>query len=83
MFDGSTYDDARDGERLGRQLAAVYQTMKDGEWVTLADLADIARGSVASVSARVRDLRKEKFGAHIVERRYVAEGVWEYRLVTE
>jgi putative component of toxin-antitoxin plasmid stabilization module len=33
-----------------------------------------------TVSARVRDLRKAKYGAHIVDRRYVGHGVWEYRL---
>jgi len=35
----------------------------------------------ASVSARLRDLRKEKFGGHVVERRAVKRGLFEYRVI--
>jgi hypothetical protein len=32
-----------------------------------------------TVSARVRDLRKEEYGSHDIRRRYAGGGVWEYK----
>lgn len=81
-FDGGTYDRDRDGDRLGRQLAAVKRLMSDGRWRTLPEIAEYAGGSVAAVSARLRDLRKIRVGCYEVERRYVSNGVWEYRVKT-
>lgn len=79
-FDGETYVAERDGERLGAQLVAVRDALLDHRWHTLADLALAARASEASVSARIRDLRKRRFGAYVVEREYVARGLWRYRI---
>lgn len=80
LFDGKTYDRLRDSARLAAQLATVRALMADGNWRTL-DLIAIATGfPVPSISARLRDLRKAKFGGHKVKRRYVARGLWEYRL---
>ena len=80
-FDGATYDRERDGERLGRQLAAVRQLMQDGLWRTLAEIADHTGEPEASISSRLRDLRKPKFGCYQVEREYVRRGVWKYRVL--
>jgi hypothetical protein len=80
LFDGATFNRDRDENRLRRQLDAVRRSMLSGGWWTLARLATAAQGSEASVSARLRDLRKQKFGAYDIERRYVANGVWEYHL---
>jgi hypothetical protein len=80
-FDGGTYDPARDKERLSKQLYAVLDVMKDGRWRTLPQLAEATDSPEASVSARLRDLRKPKFGAHTVERQYVSQGVFQYRLL--
>jgi len=80
-FDGSTYDAARDGARLGSHLERVLALMQGGGWWTLVDLATEAGCSEASASARLRDLRKSKFGGHNVERRHVENGLWKYRLV--
>ena len=80
LFDGATFKPERDESRLRRQLDAVRRAMLSGGWWTLARLSDVAQGSEASVSARLRDLRKPKFGAYNIERRYVANGVWEYHL---
>jgi len=44
-------------------------------------LAHWAGGSEASVSARLRDLRKAKFGAHTIERQRVSAGLFRYRMV--
>ena len=80
-FDGETYDPDRDRERLSRQLYAVLDVMKDGKWRTLPDLANATQSPEASVSARLRDLRKPRFGSHIVERQYLRKGLFQYRLI--
>lgn len=80
-FDGATFDKDRDGVRLTGQLARVRYAMGDGRWHTLAQLARDTGGSEASVSARLRDLRKPRFGAFDIERRHVEGGLWEYRMV--
>jgi len=80
-FDGETYERERDRERLRAQLTRVYGVMRDHAWRTLADIAAATNDPEASVSARLRDLRKDKFGGWIVERRYVALGQWEYRML--
>jgi hypothetical protein len=81
-FDGSTYDPALDGPRLGSQLASVHRALSDGSWWTLRDLALVCGGSEAGVSARLRDLRKSRFGGHEVERERVpGRGLWRYRLL--
>lgn len=77
----STYVEARDGMRIARQRRLVHGVMADGQWHTLQGLAEGLRYPEASVSARIRDLRKAKFGGHTVERRYMGSGLWEYRLV--
>lgn len=77
-FDGPDVSEA-DRERLNSQLWRVYRLMRDGGWRTLAEIARAVEGSEAGVSARLRDLRKERFGSHGVERRRVAGGLWEYR----
>lgn len=81
-IDGSTFNQAKDGKRLGRQFLAVKGLMSDGKWRTLRAIADQVGASEASVSARLRDLRKEKFGGFVVDRRRheTREGVFEYRL---
>lgn len=82
-FDGHTYDPEYDKERLKTQLGRVYHWLQAGEWRTLRELAALTGGSEAGVSARLRDLRKEKFGSYTIERRRKGEpdsGVWEYRL---
>lgn len=80
-FDGDTYEPLRDGERLGAQLQKVFTYMSDGQWHTIPEITSkVGNASPQSVSARLRDLRKPKFGGHVVERRYVQEGLFEYRL---
>lgn len=84
-FDGATYNRNRDHARLGNQMKAVRDLMLDGRWRTLDEIAWAGgTGSAfpeSSVSARLRDLRKPKFGGYTVERRYAGVGLWEYRLI--
>jgi len=78
---GETFDRARDGKRLNAQAADVFSYMQHGQWRTLADIAAATGHPEASVSARLRDLRKPSLGGYTVERRYIASGLWQYRLV--
>lgn len=79
-FDGATFAAARDGERLSRQLDAVRRYMRSGEWRTLDEIAAATGAPPASVSARLRDLRKPRFGGMTVERKPAARGLWLYRV---
>ena len=79
-FDGATYDRDRDGDRLGAQMKAVKDLMLVSGWLTLPVISAQTGYPEASISARLRDLRKTKFGAYNVERRYVVNGLWEYRV---
>ena len=85
QFDGETYIPMIDYKRLKGLLKRVYDIMSDGNWHRLAELAHRAQGSEASVSARIRELRKEKFGGFEVQRKRhkTQKGVWLYRLVTD
>ena len=80
-FDGKTYDATRDRERLLTQLEKVFIAMSLREWWTLAELASKIGGSEAGISARIRDLRKPRWGGHKIERQRVAGGLWQYRMV--
>jgi len=81
-FSGSTYCPTTDAPRLSRQLDRVRDMMSDGQWRTLAQIATATGCSEASASARLRDLRKARFGGHTVERRRVpgGRGLHLYRL---
>jgi hypothetical protein len=79
-FDGKTYEPERDFERLAGQLQKVRVFMSDHQWHTLKQIQSVCGGTEAAVSARLRDLRKEKYGSHNVERRHVDKGLFEYRV---
>ncbi len=93
-FDGVTYERKFDATRLRGEMARVYAIMKRGKWLTLCEISDkisesswrdgYHRDPEASISARLRDLRKARFGAHTVERRRrgnESRGLFEYRLL--
>jgi hypothetical protein len=85
-FGGVTYKRDKDGKRLWTQLQAVRDLMIDGKWRTLPESAVSVRqyyrvkASEASISARIRDLRKERFGGYVVERKRLSAGLWAYRI---
>jgi len=84
-FDGETYNPALDYDRLKKQLGRVFNLMADGKWRTLGEIAAALADPEASVSARLRDLRKPKFGNYKVPRRRrgsVKAGLWEYCLLS-
>lgn len=89
QFGGETYNEQRDGERLTSQLDAVRHILSDGQVWTLYAIATQAelilgrRVSTPGVSARIRDLRKEKFGGLNIEKlspTTTAPGVWRYQM---
>lgn len=82
QFDGATVQ-AEDVPRLSGQLATIAELVSDRRWWTLRDLAERAACSEASASARLRDLRKPRFGSHTIERRRRDGGLFEYRLGAE
>lgn len=59
--------------------------MSDGGWHTLAEIAMASEAPEASVSARLRDFRKPRYGMHTVQKRRVIDGggLWEYRILIE
>jgi hypothetical protein len=82
-FDGDTYDRARDRDRLRAQLTRVHTVLRDRQWHTLAEIATKTGDPESSISARLRDLRKTKFGGYTIARQYVERGLWAYRLEQE
>jgi hypothetical protein len=80
-FGGDTYNEERDGDRLRKQLRRVRRVMADEHWRTLDQIAAQTGDPPQSVSARLRDFRKDKFGAHTVERHWEGDGLWSYRVI--
>ena len=85
-FNGPAYDRQHDQARLAGQLARVFVLMCDGVWRTLDEIAGLTGDPPASISAQLRHLRKERFGAHTVDRRtrgHRSSALYEYRLVVQ
>ena len=64
-------------------MKRVYTLMQDSEWRTLSEIARYTGDSEASISARLRDLRKPKFGGLTVNRRRRSQGLHEYQVLQE
>lgn len=81
QFDGPDVQPA-DVVRLAGQLAKVRDAMSDNAWWTIEQLQQKCGGSAAGISARIRDLRKLRFGGHDIERERVAghDGLFRYRM---
>lgn len=65
---------------LPTAVAAVLAVMQDGKWHSLEELAQLTGFLMTGCSARLRDLRKEKYGSHKIELSG-NEGQYLYRLV--
>jgi len=84
-FDGKTFEAKHDAVRLGAQLQSVRLLMSDGRWRTLDEIGEALGFPTASISARLRDLRKARFGSHTVDRRARGDrgrGLFEYRVTS-
>jgi hypothetical protein len=83
-FDGSNYVIDLDKARLTGQIKRVYDLMSDKQWRTLNQIAYITKDPHASISAQLRNLRKERFGGHAINKRRKGDkdqGLWEYQLI--
>ena len=83
--DGSTFDMDADGARLAAQHQRVLNVIKDKQWHTLGDIELLTGDPQASISARLRDFRKRRFGEMDIQRRRApgrgpVSGTFEYRL---
>lgn len=83
-FDGADYESEKDHERLSGQIKRVFDLMQDGQWRILDEIASATGDPHASISAQLRNLRKDKFGAYEVVKRPRSNresGLFEYRLI--
>jgi len=80
-FDGSDYNPARDDVRLTGQLLRVWNVMSGGTWKTLDQISRETGDPAASISAQLRHLRKQRFGGHAVEKEYMGNGLYRYRVI--
>jgi len=63
------------------QRLRVLKVMQDGEWHTLAEISQATGDPEASVSARLRDMRKPKFGGRYVAREQMDNGLYRYKVL--
>jgi hypothetical protein len=80
-FAGSDYIPSRDDVRLTGQLLRIWNVVSDGLWHTLDQISEVTGDPQASVSAQLRHLRKERFGAHEVEKVHMGNGLFRYRVI--
>ena len=83
-FDGATYE-PEDSPRLSEQLQFVLLILKRGEWYSAEELQGElkkyqVKAGTAGITARIRDLRKPKFGGHNIPHKRI-KGVDRYRLL--
>jgi hypothetical protein len=71
---------AADKKRLDTLQGRVEALMSDGQWRTLREIADAARGGEASVSARLREIRAKGGDFELRARGNRADGLFEYRV---
>lgn len=83
VFDGVDVKPVFDRDRLSGQLLDVFDFMSDQEWHTLRDIEEGTCHGQASISAQLRNLRKARYGGHVIERRrsqFKESGLYYYRL---
>jgi hypothetical protein len=80
-FNGSDYVPERDDVRLKGQILRVWNVVQDSKWRTLREISNLTGDPEASISAQLRHLRKPRFGAHTVEKEYVNNGLFKYRVI--
>ena len=79
-FNGPDYTPMRDDNRLTGQLLRIWSVMRDGGARTLARIATLTGDPEPSISAQLRHLRKARFGGHQVDKHYLGDGLYEYRV---
>jgi hypothetical protein len=86
VFDSGVELAKADHLRLGKQIARVLSVLSDGRWYTVPELQDEifgrfnVRDPEPSLSAQIRNLKKQKHGGHDIRRIRVGN-VYKFRLV--
>ena len=83
-FNGSDYVPELDQQRLSGQILRIRELMIDGKYRTLSEIEQITNDPQSSISAQLRNLRKDRFGKHILNKRRVGnrrDGLFEYQLL--
>jgi hypothetical protein len=83
-FNGSDYNPKTDNARLSGQIQRIFNLMKDQKWRTLSEIEGVTKDPQASISAQLRNLRKERYGSHVVEKINIGDperGLFAYKLV--
>jgi hypothetical protein len=79
---GPAYVEELDGKRIAKQHEVIRDFMLNNtNWFTLAELHALLQYPEASISAQLRHLRKQRFGAYRVEKRRRTQGTWEYTVL--
>lgn len=82
-FNGPEYEPENDQRRLSKQHIRIRELMLDGQWRTLGEIAARTGDPQASISAQLRHLKKDRFGAFRLEKQRRGDrkrGLYEYRL---
>jgi DNA-binding Lrp family transcriptional regulator len=67
-----------------RQVDLVFDLMADGRWRTLSEISKRLKQPIQSVSARLRDLRKDEYGGYeVLRERSDKNRTYLYKLVVE
>ena len=69
-FDGAHYEPTLDKERLTTQLKAIHDCLSWVTWATVDELHETTGFPHASISAQLRNMRKDRFGGLPVVGRY-------------
>jgi hypothetical protein len=62
-------------------MLRVFQAIEDGKAHTPKELEEMTGDNWASISARLRDLRKSRHGGHEIARDSLGGGLFAYRMV--
>ena len=80
MTYGPCYNEARDRARLTKQRETILAYMLDGQWRTLSEISAALHYGEASISAQLRHLTRVEHGGWIKTKRYIGNGLFEYRM---
>ena len=81
IFDGHDYVHSRDSKRLGTQLEQIRDFMEGKDYLTLQEISESTGHPHASVSAQLRNLRKDRFGSRVIDRKHISNGLYSYKLM--
>ncbi len=79
-FKGATYRRGVDGKRLGGQFERIWAIMRDGEYHTIAEVAEKTGDPAQSVGRQIRYIRSKPRGSHVLEREYRGNGLYAFRV---